>query len=198
MLIRTLTTFLILISTAVFAAKDDGSEIQPDNYYPRVKVQTSMGDFIIELDRAKAPITSNNFLRYVDKRAYEDTIFHRIVPDFVVQGGGYDTEFREKSKFPNIYNESGNGLKNTMYSVAMARLNDPHSANRQFFVNMADNESLDPGRNWGYTVFGSVVEGYEVLDAMAAVETHYMAVIGWADVPKEPVTIIKTELLPAQ
>lgn len=196
MTVRIYALAMLLISSFAAAKDQDGSHLQPDNYYPRVKIETTMGDFIIELDRARAPITSNNFLRYVDKRAFEGTIFHRVVKDFVVQGGGYDAEYRDQSKFPDIYNESGNGLKNSMYSVAMARLNDPHSANRQFFVNVADNESLDPGRNWGYAVFGSVVEGYEVVDAIANVETHYMAVIGWADVPKEPVIINKATLLP--
>ena len=176
--------------------KDDGSQIQPDNLYPRVKIETTMGDFIIELNRYRAPITTNNFLRYVDKRAYEDTIFHRIIPDFVVQGGGYDAEFKELSKFPPIYNESGNGLKNGYYTVSMARSNDPHSANRQFFVNLGENDSLDPGRNWGYAVFGEVVEGTEVLDAMSLVQTHYHAIIGWADVPVEPVLLKKATILP--
>ena len=176
--------------------KDDGSQIQPDNFYPRVKIETTMGDFVIELNRYRAPITTNNFLRYVDKRAYEDTIFHRIIPDFVVQGGGYDKEFKELPKFPPIYNESGNGLKNGYYTVAMARTKDPHSANRQFFVNMGENDSLDPGRDWGYTVFGEVVEGTEVLDAMSLVPTHYHAIIGWADVPKEHIVLKKATILP--
>ena len=178
--------------------KDDGSQIQPDNLYPRVKIETTMGDFVIELNRYRAPITSNNFLRYVDKRAYEDTIFHRIIPDFVVQGGGYDKDFKELSKFPPIFNESGNGLKNGYYTVAMARSNDPHSANRQFFVNLGENTSLDPGRDWGYAVFGDVVQGAEVLDAMAQVETHYHAIIGWADVPVEPILLKKATILPPQ
>ena len=96
-----------------------------------------MGDIIVELDRSRAPITVNNFLRYVDKRSYEDTIFHRIVPDFVVQGGGYDSNFLEKPSFGKIFNESGNGLKNVMYNITMARQDDPHSATRQFFFNMS-------------------------------------------------------------
>ena len=98
------------VSPLVAAKKDDGSQIQPDNYYPRVKIETTMGDIVVELDRRRAPITVNNFLRYVDKRAYNDTIFHRIVPGFVVQGGGYTSDFNGKSNFPDIFNESGNGL----------------------------------------------------------------------------------------
>lgn len=189
--------FLLAIAFSAQANNEkDGSHIQPDNYYPQVKLHTSMGDIVVELDRTKAPITANNFLRYVEKRAFENTIFHRVVADFVIQGGGYDSEFKELPKFPPIYNESGNGLKNDMYSISMARLNDPHSATRQFFFNMGENESLDPGKNWGYTVFGRVIEGDLVLDEINQVETHYMAVIGWADVPVEPVMLLKTTLLP--
>ena len=194
-----LLAFAIVISTFAHGKKnEDGSEIQPDNYYPRVKIETSMGSFVVELDRTRAPITANNFLRYVDKRAYEDTIFHRIIPDFVVQGGGYDKDYRDLPKFPPIFNESGNGMKNEMYTISMARGNNEHSANRQFFINMNNNESLDPGRKWGYAVFGAVVEGEEVLDAMSQVETHYHAIIGWADVPVEPVMLIKATILPPQ
>lgn len=196
-MIRLFFLFSLLFSlTSIAKPKDDGSQIQPDNSYPRVKMETSMGDIIVELDRARAPITVNNFLRYVDKRSYEDTLFHRIIPDFVVQGGGFDTEYKEKANFAPIFNESGNGLKNTQYSIAMARHSDPHTANRQFYFNMADNESLDPGRRWGYTVFGSVVEGYEVLDKMAQVETHYHAIHRLADAPVKPVILQKVSVLP--
>lgn len=197
-MLRSLLLCIALITASAFAAKkaDDGSQIQPDNYYPRVKLETSMGDIVIELDRRKAPITVNNFLRYVDKRSYEETIFHRVVPGFVVQGGGYTVDFDEKPSYPEIYNESGNGLKNSLYSVAMARQNDPHTATRQFFFNLDDNDSLDPGRNWGYTVFGAVVEGYEVVDAMGEVETEYKALLGFADAPVEPIILHKATVLP--
>jgi peptidyl-prolyl cis-trans isomerase A (cyclophilin A) len=193
-----LISALLVSSLSLAKPKDDGSQIQPDNYYPRVKLLTSMGDFVVELDRSKAPITANNFLRYVDKRSYEDTIFHRVIAEFVVQGGGYDKNFAEKPSFGTIYNESGNGLKNRMYSITMARQNDPHSATRQFFINMNDNESLDPGRTWGYTVFGSVVEGEEVLDNISQVKTDYDQTYGWADVPVEQVILHKALILPAQ
>jgi peptidyl-prolyl cis-trans isomerase A (cyclophilin A) len=188
-----------LLTTNSFAkTADDGSQIQADNYYPRVKFETSMGDIVVELDRRKAPITTNNFLRYVDKRSYEETLFHRIIPDYVVQGGGYTVDFESKPSFPEIYNESGNGLKNDLYTIAMARYNGPHSATRQFFFNLNDNDNLNPGKDWGYTVFGMVVEGYEVLDAMGQVETEYKALMGLADVPIEPVILHKVTILPAQ
>ncbi|GAC04967.1 peptidylprolyl isomerase [Paraglaciecola chathamensis] len=190
-----ISIFLICLP-AVAKQKDDGSQIQADNFYPRVKIETSMGDITVELDRSRAPIAVNNFLRYVDKRSYEDTIFHRIVANFVVQGGGYDVDFNEKPSFPDIINESGNGLKNEMYTIAMARQKDPHSSNRQFFFNMNDNVSLDPGRDWGYTVFGYVVEGTDALDAISLVETDYDTTWGWADVPVEPVIIKRVTVLP--
>lgn len=192
-----LACILMLLAGAANASTD-GSKIQPDNLFPRVKLETTLGDIVVELDRAKAPITSNNFLVYVDKRAYENTIFHRVIKDFVVQGGGYDAQFTPQPVMGTIFNESGNGNKNTMYSIAMARESDPHSAGRQFFFNMQDNPSLDPGRNWGYAVFGTVVEGMDVLDKIAAVETHVDPTFGWADVPVEPVVIKKTIILPQQ
>lgn len=187
----------MMVSFAAAAAKkDDGSQIQPDNYYPRVKIETTMGDIVVELDRRRAPITVNNFLRYVDKRAYEDTIFHRIVPGFVVQGGGYTADFEGKSNFPEIFNESGNGLTNDVHTIAMARQSDPHTANRQFFFNVNDNSSLNPGRDWGYAVFGVIVEGEDVVDAMSEVETEYSIRLNANNVPIEPIVIKKVTVLP--
>lgn len=178
-------------------AGKDGSHIQPDNFYPRVKIVTSMGEFIVELDRRKAPISVNNFLKYVDMRSYEDTIFHRIIPGFVVQGGGYTAEFEPKPSLGTIFNESGNGLKNETYTIAMARQNDPHSATRQFYFNMRDTPSLDPGRNWGYAVFGYVAEGSDVLDSISEVETQYSMDLRAPDVPITPVVLQKVMILPA-
>jgi peptidyl-prolyl cis-trans isomerase A (cyclophilin A) len=192
-----LIAFMTLISIGVMA-KDEGAKIQPDNLFPRVKLETSMGDIVVELDRIKAPITTNNFLLYVSKRSYEDTIFHRVIKDFVVQGGGYDSEFNSKPTIRTIFNESGNGNKNERYTLAMARENDPHSAGRQFFFNMNDNDSLDPGRKWGYAVFGRVTEGMDVLDKIAAVETDVHETFGWPDVPVEPVILKKATILPPQ
>lgn len=189
--------FALMISTTAFAvSKDDGSHVQPDNYYPRVKFETTMGDIVVELDRRRAPITVNNFLRYVDKRAYEDTIFHRIVPGFVVQGGGYTADFNGKSNFPDIFNESGNGLTNDLHTIAMARQSDPHTANRQFFFNVNDNTSLNPGRDWGYAVFGVIVEGDDIVDAMSEVETEYSIRLNANNVPIDPIVIKKVTVLP--
>ena len=197
-ILLSLLTAIMLIgsSSPVMAKKDDGSQVQPDNYYPRVKIETTMGDIVVELDRRRAPITVNNFLRYVDKRAYEDTIFHRIVPGFVVQGGGYTADFNGKSNFPDIFNESGNGLTNDLHTIAMARQGDPHTANRQFFFNVIDNSSLNPGRDWGYAVFGVIVEGEDIVDAMSEVETEYSIRLNANNVPIEPIIIKKMTVLP--
>lgn len=173
-----------------------GEKIQKNNFYPQVKLETSMGDIVVELSRSKAPLTTNNFLTYVSQKEFDNTLFHRIIPDYIVQGGGYDPEFNEKKSNHKIINESGNGLKNRAYSIAMARLNDPHSAKRQFFFNVSDNENLDPGRNWGYTVFGQVVEGQEVIDQMSVVETEVNPIIGFPDTPKENIILIRARILP--
>lgn len=172
--------------------------IDPTNIYPKVKLETSLGVIIVELDRVKAPITVDNFLMYVVTGEYNNTIFHRIVEDFIVQGGGYDAEFTPKKLNEDIINESGNGLKNEIGTIAMAKERRPHTANRQFFFNINDNTNLDPGRHWGYAVFGAIVEGEEVLEAMAVVKTDYNESLGWEDVPLEPIMLIKATLLPAE
>ncbi|MEI6895398.1 MAG: peptidylprolyl isomerase [Colwellia sp.] len=181
---------LLIISNFSYA-------LAPTNIYPKVKLVTSMGVIVVELDRIKAPITVDNFIRYVVKGEYNNTIFHRIIGEFIVQGGGYDANFNVKKRGKNIVNESGNGLKNEVATIAMAKENRPHTANRQFFFNLADNTSLDPGRKWGYTVFGAIIEGEEVLAAIGKVPTDYNEEIGWDNVPVKPVTLIKATLLPA-
>ncbi len=172
--------------------------IDPTNIYPKVKLETSMGVIIVELDRVKAPITVDNFLTYVITGEYNNTIFHRIVDDFIIQGGGYDSDYTPKKFNKDIVNESGNGLKNEVGTIAMAKESRPHTANRQFFFNINDNSNLDPGRHWGYTVFGTIIEGEEILTAMAKVKTDYNESLGWKDVPLEPVMLIKATLLPAE
>ncbi|MEJ8568523.1 peptidylprolyl isomerase [Elongatibacter sediminis] len=165
-------------------------EVLPDNLFPTVRVETSMGAFDIELNRLRAPVTSNNFLRYVLDGHYDGTIFHRVMPGFVVQGGGYTRDWEERPVREPIINESGNGLGNVVMSVAMARFDDPHSATAQWFVNLSSNESLDPNsRSWGYAVFGSVIAGREVVEAIAGVDTGYSEAIDAPDVPLVPVLI---------
>ncbi len=170
-------------------------DVLPDNLFPMVKLETSMGDIVVELNRMRAPITTNNFLRYVQEGEYDGTIFHRVMPGFVVQGGGYTRDIEEKTMHEDIFNESGNGLKNVTGSIAMARYDDPHSATRQFYFNMNDNTSLDPNsKNWGYAVFGMVVSGMEVLEAIAAVKTGYSEALDAEDVPLVPVLLIKASV----
>lgn len=172
--------------------------IDPNNLFPQIILETSMGNITVELDRVKAPITVNNFLFYVVSGEYNNTVFHRVIEDFVVQGGGYDTDYYPKKVGENIPNESGNGLKNEAFSIAMAKENQPHTANRQFFFNLVDNKSLNPGNSWGYAVFGSVIKGEEVLSKIAQVKTDYNEAVNWDDVPVEPVILRKATLLPAQ
>ncbi|WP_440877511.1 peptidylprolyl isomerase [Thalassotalea sp. PLHSN55] len=191
---------IILVFLALFSvtAPAKNLAIDPDNLYPQVKLETSMGVILVELDRVKAPITVDNFLTYVVQGEYNNTVFHRVIADFVVQGGGYDQNYIIKKVHGNIINESGNGLKNEVGTIAMAKERAPHSANRQFYFNVADNTNLDPGRGWGYAVFGAIVEGQEIVDKMAQVKTHYDDGFGWEDVPVEPIILIKATLLPAQ
>lgn len=193
----TATVFLTLL---LFTTQINANNIalDPTNIFPKVKLETSMGIIIVELDRVKAPITVDNFLTYVITGEYNNTIFHRIVEDFIVQGGGYDIDFTPKKLKKDIINESGNGLKNEIGTIAMAKETRPHTANRQFFFNINDNTNLDPGRHWGYAVFGAIVEGEEVLEAIAKVKTDYNETIGWEDVPLEPVMLLKATLLPAE
>ena len=187
---------LLVLLTSSLSAQNIA--IDPNNLFPLVKLETSKGIIIVELDRVKAPLTVDNFLTYVVMGEYSNTIFHRVVSDFIVQGGGYDEDFAPKKLLKDIVNESGNGLKNKIGTIAMAKESRPHTANRQFFFNMGDNKNLDPGRHWGYTVFGAIVEGQEVLDAINLVKTSYNDAMGWDDVPIEPVILIKITLLPAE
>lgn len=142
---------------------------------PRVKLQTNHGDMIIELDAEKAPETVENFLTYVKDGFYDGTIFHRVISNFMSQGGGFDVDMKQKETREPVSNEADNGLKNNKYTLAMARTNDPHSATAQFFINAANNDFLNftaPTPNgWGYTVFGTVVEGTDVADKIQKVKT---------------------------
>jgi len=189
---------MLILALVSFNGIAKNIAIDPSNIYPKVKLETSLGVIIVELDRVKAPITCDNFLTYVITGEYDNTIFHRIVTDFIVQGGGYDADYAAKKLNDNIVNESGNGLKNELGTIAMAKESRPHTANRQFFFNINDNTSLDPGRRWGYTVFGAIVEGEAVLEAMAKAKTDYNDSLGWEDVPLEPIMLIKATLLPAE
>jgi peptidyl-prolyl cis-trans isomerase A (cyclophilin A) len=161
-----------------------------------VTFETSHGPFTIELFEREAPVTVENFLRYVDDGHFDGTIFHRIVPGFVIQGGGLTAEFSSKKTRAPISNEAKNGLKNTRGSLSMARTSDINSATSQFFVNLADNAFLDHGsRDYGYAVFARVTEGMDVIDKIAAVKTGRRK--GYDDAPLEDVVIVSARRVPA-
>ena len=165
---------------------------------PRVTLKTNMGNIVIELNPAKAPKSVENFLQYVNDKHYDGTVFHRVIPTFMIQGGGFTQDLTMKPTRAPIPNEADNGLSNIRGSVAMARTNDPNSATSQFFINVVDNTNLnhfskDNGQTWGYAVFGKVVSGMEVVDAIKAVERGAKGPLP-SDVPVSPVIILSAEV----
>lgn len=160
----------------------------------QVRLTTNYGDIVIELDTQKAPVTTANFLTYVEQGHYESTIFHRVIPRFMIQGGGFTADMQKKKTNPPIKNEASNGLKNVRGTLTMARTNDPDSATSQFFINLVDNGFLDyTAANPGYAVFGRVIEGMETVDKIGAVKTGMAA--GMKDVPTKPVIIESAKVL---
>ncbi|MBC3933508.1 MULTISPECIES: peptidylprolyl isomerase [Undibacterium] len=160
-----------------------------------VLLTTNHGNITIELDAEKAPKTVANFLSYVESGHYAGTIFHRVIDGFMIQGGGFEPGMKQKDTQAPIENEANNGLKNALYTIAMARTSAPHSASAQFFINTSNNSFLDyPGQDgWGYCVFGKVTEGTEVVDKIKAVKTTRSGM--FADVPVEDVVIQKAEII---
>ena len=163
----------------------------------KVNFETNLGNITIELDKKKAPKTVNNFVKYIQEGHYNKTIFHRVINGFMIQGGGFEKNMKEKATTAPIENEADNGLKNKAYTLAMARTSDPHSASAQFFINLVDNDFLDHSSKtmsgWGYAVFGKVIKGMEVVDKISEVAT---ATKGFHDdVPVKPITIKKATIL---
>jgi peptidyl-prolyl cis-trans isomerase B (cyclophilin B) len=162
-----------------------------------VKLSTNFGDITLELDAEKAPITVANFLQYVESGFYDGVIFHRVINDFMIQGGGFDANMKQKKTKDEIKNEADNGLSNDNYTVAMARTSIPDSASSQFFINVADNGFLNhtakTSSGWGYCVFGKVVAGMDVVDKIKAIKTTSNA--GHRDVPAEAVIIEKASVI---
>lgn len=160
-----------------------------------MKMTTSLGTIVIELDEEKAPESAKNFQQYVESGHYNGTVFHRVIPGFMIQGGGFEPGLNQKSSGAPIQNEADNGLKNEIGTIAMARTSDPHSATAQFFINTSDNDFLNHRskdvRGWGYAVFGKVVEGLDVVKKIEAVSTHTVGPYG--DVPVQDVVIEKIE-----
>ena len=176
---------IVIVLAVSFAA------IGSDN--PRVALETSKGKILLEMYTDKAPQTVKNFLGYVDTGYYDGTIFHRVIPDFMIQGGGFTAEMKKKNTQPPIQNEADNGLGNKRGTIAMARTQDPHSATAQFFINTKDNDFLNhkskSSQGWGYAVFGRVVEGMGVVDAISNVKTVTRGM--YRDVPAEPIVITR-------
>lgn len=182
---------LFLASFSLAAQAGGGSA------HPKVMLSTNHGDIVIALNTEKAPETVKNFIQYVEAGFYDGTIFHRVIENFMIQGGGFDESFKQKKTEAPIQNEADNGLSNKRGTVAMARTGDPHSATAQFFINNKDNDFLDyrgkSMQDWGYAVFGEVVEGMDVVDAIRKVSTTMRG--GHQDVPVENVVIEKATLL---
>ncbi len=182
-----------ILSLVIFTTTVKGEKSMNDNTNnPVVVLETTMGNITIELDAQNAPNSTANFLAYVEDGYFTDTTFHRVIPNFMIQGGGITADMRDKpSKRAPIQNEANNGLKNDRGTIAMARTSDPHSATSQFFINHKDNDFLnfrsESMQGWGYAVFGKVTDGMDVVDAIAAVSTGNKG--GHQDVPLETITI---------
>ena len=164
---------------------------------PTVRLETSMGDIVLRLDARKAPISTANFVQYVKSGFYDGTVFHRVIKNFMIQGGGLTPDLKQKEARTPIRNEADNGLKNKKYTIAMARTGEPHSATAQFFINVKDNAFLDfknqTAQGWGYAVFGKVIKGQDVVDKIAAVSTGRKGY--YDDVPAQTILIKKAEVV---
>ena len=187
---RFLTALPLLVGLGAFAVNSHAAN-------PQVELKTNFGNITIELYSDKAPKTVDNFLRYVKDGYYNGTIFHRVIPGFMIQGGGFDKSFKQKPTRQPVENEAANGLKNEVGTVAMARTSEPHSATAQFFINVADNASLNytssTPRGFGYCVFGRVVDGKDVVDKIRKVKTGSRG--GHQDVPLEDVVVRKAYVI---
>jgi peptidyl-prolyl cis-trans isomerase B (cyclophilin B) len=190
-----LSALLCISATSSFATENKMSQTPAASN--KVKLTTSLGTIIVQLNAEKAPVSSANFLTYVNEGFYNGTIFHRVIKGFMAQGGGFDVAFNQKAVHDPIKNEADNGLKNQRGTLAMARTNDPNSATAQFFINLKDNDFLNhtstSTSGWGYAVFGEVVEGMDVVDKMAEQPTGNKG--GHQDVPKTDIVVEKAEVV---
>ncbi|MDR1777268.1 MAG: peptidyl-prolyl cis-trans isomerase [Desulfovibrio sp.] len=185
-----------LSASSLPAAQNDAAAPPRATQAPVVKLATNKGDILVRLDERKAPISTANFIQYVKSGHYDGVIFHRVIKGFMIQGGGFTPEMKQKPTRVAIRNEANNGLKNVKYTIAMARTNDPHSATSQFFINTRDNAFLDfkssTPQGWGYAVFGKVIKGQDVVDKIEAAATGKRGLFD--DVPVSPVVINKAIL----
>ncbi len=189
--------FALLLCVTMQTAHAQPKKFLTHGKTPMIKLHTNHGTITLQLDAEKAPITTQNFLDYVNSGFYENVVFHRVIENFMIQGGGFEPGMKQKAVNAPIQNEAANGLTNDKYTIAMARTNDPHSATAQFFINTKDNGFLNytasNAQGFGYCVFGKVVEGKEVVDAINKVKTGNKG--GHADVPSEDVIITKAEVV---
>ena len=188
-------TAFLLIAISIMACSP--TENNKESANPQVTFKTTEGDFTLELYPDKAPKTVENFLAYVESGFYQGTIFHRIIPNFMVQGGGFDEEMKQKETRGTVANEADNGLINDVGTVAMARTNDPHSASSQFFINLKKNDFLNhrdknSGSTWGYCVFGKVIAGMDTINKLGSVKTGNVG--PFQDVPKTPIVVKEVSL----
>ena len=194
---RALALFLCLMAAPLMAVGFGFSSAHAATPDPAVKLETNYGDIIVRLDARKAPISTANFVQYVKSGFYDGTVFHRVIKSFMIQGGGFTPDLKQKETRAAIRNEADNGLKNKKYTIAMARTGEPHSATAQFFINTTDNDFLDfksqTPQGWGYAVFGKVLKGQEVVDKIAAVTTGKKGY--YDDVPMENVIIKKAVIV---
>ena len=195
---KLLSLFLLLLVSACNAdTAENAVPATPADDGPKVLLQTSMGEIVVQLYPEEAPQSVTNFLRYVDEGFYDGTIFHRVIDGFMIQGGGFTPAMEQKQTRAPILNEADNGLRNTVGTIAMARTMEPHSATSQFFINVANNSSLDfrekTPRAWGYAVFGRVVQGMDVVKAIKSVPTTTKGM--HRDVPQQDIIITKAERL---
>jgi cyclophilin family peptidyl-prolyl cis-trans isomerase len=196
MLKLVIATVLALALVAPAQAEEPAAETPAP---VRVALETNLGEIVLELDPVRAPKSVENFLQYVRDGHYDGTVFHRVIDNFMIQGGGFTEDLRLKPTRPGIPNEANNGLSNLRGTIAMARTNDPHSANSQFFINVVDNTRLDfvseqSGHTWGYAVFGRVVSGMEVVDAIRSLETGARGPFA-KDVPVQPAIIQRARIV---
>ena len=177
--------------------RETSSKVNPSKRKNMIKLETNLGDITIELDNEKAPLTTRNFLEYVNSSYYDNTLFHRVIDGFMIQAGGFEPGMKQKQARAPIQNEAANGLKNEKYTIAMARTSDVHSATAQFFINVADNASLNytssTPRGFGYCVFGRVVDGKDIVDKIKKVKTGSRS--GHQDVPLEDVVVLKASVI---
>jgi len=187
---------MIVVLGALFTLVTAGVSMAADGN-PKVEMETSKGKFVIELFPEKAPETVKNFLNYVEAKYYDGTIFHRVIPNFMIQGGGFTSDMKRKSAGAPIKNEADNGLKNDRGTIAMARTGDPHSATAQFFISSVNNDFLNhkskTQQGWGYVVFGKVITGMDVVDAISASKTVTRG--GYRDVPAKTIQINSAKVL---